>query len=215
MGGTVGSGKKNKDGPERAGRTGAKARSPDSGDGKAPPAKSSSNNRRGGHKTSPGTGGHDSKASRPSGSRSKKMSPKLHPDLGPAPAREPADTQALKDKLARLAQARTRIKTLKRSLERNFYEIGAILEDLHEHEVHRAKGYGSFDTFMQREIELNTELGLRLCRVVRAFRPDAAQHAGLERTTAALASLEGQEGDLEAPNGPAAPRAPHLPPHKR
>ena len=54
------------------------------------------------------------------------------------------------------------------------------------------KGYGSFEAFLEREIDLGKQLGLKLSRAVYVFQREAAVEAGLERVSAAIAVFDGE-----------------------
>lgn len=161
------------------------------------------------------------KAARPKPARAKPARPQVgaarrtRPTSAPSSgvsAHIPVGAAELKARLGQLATARGRIKTLRRSLDRNFHEIGTLLAQIEDEGLHQVKGYGSFEAFLEREVDLGVQLGLKLLRIARTFHREAAQAAGLERTTAALDALEGHEGDrrLAAGSGGSA-----LPPHKR
>lgn len=136
---------------------------------------------------------------------------------GPPVARTPERAEELKQKLGALASSVSRIRELKRTLPRSFYDIGQILQDIKNRRLYEVKGYGSFEAFVEREIDLGKQMSLRIVRIVQTFLRDAALAAGLERVTAALAALEGEEGteptgETSAPS--ASERRPVIPPHK-
>ncbi|MFW5926167.1 MAG: hypothetical protein ACOCV4_08360 [Myxococcota bacterium] len=135
------------------------------------------------------------------------------PPRGPT-VRAPDGADELKLRLGRLATARGRIKTLRRSLQNNFLEIGSLLSEIEDGRLHEAKGYGSFEAFLEREVDLGVQLGLRLLRIARTFHPEAAQQAGLERSAAALDVLRGEQ-EATGTSGPAPNARSALPPHKR
>ena len=105
--------------------------------------------------------------------------------------RRPQDSEELKQKLGALSQATSQIRGLKRSLNKNFYEVGQILRDIEVRRLYEVKGYGSFEAFVDREIDIGKQLSLKIARVVQVFIREAALSAGLERLSAALDVLEG------------------------
>ena len=138
---------------------------------------------------------------------------------GRAPVRTPERAEELKAKITALTTATNQIKGLKRSLNKSFYEIGTILGEIQAKRLYEAKGYGSFEAFVEREIELGKQMSLRIMRISQTFLKEAALSAGLERTSAALAALEGEEAQApQAAAGAASPMLParsHIPPHKQ
>lgn len=131
--------------------------------------------------------------------------------------RRPQDIEGRKQKLGALAQATSQIRGLKRSLNKSFYDIGQILRRIETERLYEVKGYGSFEAFVDREIDLGKQLSLKIVRIVQTFIREAAESAGLERVTAALDALEDDGGE----SAPAAPtttssggRSP-IPFHKR
>jgi hypothetical protein len=118
--------------------------------------------------------------------------------------RSPVGADELKAKIGALSTATQQIRALKRGLSRSFYEIGTILMDIRDRRLYEAKGYGSFDAFVEREIELGKQMSLRLVRIVSTFVKEAALSAGLERASAAVAALDGDVDHAQ----PAAPQTP-------
>lgn len=139
-----------------------------------------------------------------------------------APARAPERAEELKAKIGALASAIHQIKALKRTFNRSFYEVGEILRDVRDRRLYEAKGYGSFEAFVEREIDLGKQLSLKVVRVVSVFLREAAVGAGLERASLALAAFDGESegqatsgGTTSAPSSaPPLPARSALPPHK-
>jgi hypothetical protein len=136
------------------------------------------------------------------------------------PARSPVGAEELKMKLGALSTATAQIRALKRTLGKSFFEIGRILSEVQEKRLFEVKGYGSFESFAEREVpELGKTLSIRLARISQSFVREAAIAAGLDRTTAALAALDGESDMMTtstavpAPGASAATRS-SLPPHK-
>jgi hypothetical protein len=118
--------------------------------------------------------------------------------------RSPVGADELKAKIGALSTATQQIRALKRGLSRSFYEIGTILVDIRDRRLYEAKGYGSFDAFVEREIELGKQMSLRLVRIVSTFIKEAALSAGLDRASAAVACLDG-DADPAQPSAPQTP----------
>jgi hypothetical protein len=115
-------------------------------------------------------------------------------------ARQPLGADELKAKIGALATAIQQIRALKRSVSRSFWDVGTILGDIRDRRLFEAKGYGSFDAFVEREIELGKTVSLRLARVTQVLVREAAQAAGMDRAMAAVAALDG-ESDPSVPAG--------------
>lgn len=128
--------------------------------------------------------------------------------------RSPVGADELKAKIGALATQTAQIRALKRSLSRSFYEIGTILVDIRDRRLYEAKGYGSFEAFVEREIELGKQLSLKLVRIVGTFLREAAIAIGLERASAGIAAIDG-EAEAAAPRpavgaSPPSPTSPGL-----
>jgi hypothetical protein len=142
--------------------------------------------------------------------RRSKIPPKLT-------VRQPVGADELKAKIGALATATAQIRNLKRTLARSFMEVGAILIDIRDKRLYEAKGYGSFEAFLEREIELGKTTSLRLARAVDLFQRPAAVAGGMDKVLAAVAAFD---GDGETQSGPTPPtssgglRSP-IPFHKR
>ncbi len=106
--------------------------------------------------------------------------------------RSPEGADELKQKIGALATATAQIRNYKRALNKNFFDIGLILKDIDERKLYEVKGYGSFEAFLEREIDLGKQLGLKLSRAVYVFQREAAVEAGLERVSAAIAVFDGE-----------------------
>lgn len=122
--------------------------------------------------------------------------------------REPEGADALKTKVADLYSLMTRIKTLLKRLDRNFFDIGVTLVDIQAQELHLAKGYGTFEAFLDRERDLGGKaVNLKLMKVAQIFQKEAALDYGMERLFGALAALDGELGSPK----PAPSNVPPLP----
>ncbi len=124
--------------------------------------------------------------------RRSKIPPKLS-------VRAPVGADELKAKIGALATATAQIRNLKRTLSRSFMDVGVILMDIRDRRLYEAKGYGSFEAFLEREIELGRLTSLRLVRAVELFQRPAAIAGGLDRVVAAVGAFD---GDAEPQSGP-------------
>lgn len=98
----------------------------------------------------------------------------------------------LKARFAQLTSATSQISGLKRAMNKNFFEVGVILNRIRSERLYEVKGYGSFESFVEREIDLNKVICLRSARIAEAMVRDVALEAGLERASAAVAALDGE-----------------------
>ncbi len=103
-------------------------------------------------------------------------------------------TDHLKARFAALSNAVSQIKTLKRSLGKNFFEIGTQLERVRGEKLYEVKGYGSFESFVEREVDLDKLTCARLARMSKVLVRDAALEVGLDRACAAVAALDADAG---------------------
>jgi hypothetical protein len=120
----------------------------------------------------------------------------------------------LKAQFARLSAATSQITGLKRSLNKSFYDVGTLLNQIRNEKLYEVKGYGSFESFVERELDLNKVLCMRAARIAEAIHRDQALAAGLERAAAAVAALDG-ETEPVAPTRPAGSPAGGIPVHKQ
>lgn len=124
------------------------------------------------------------------------------------------DKQELKAQLGRLSGATSQIVGLKRNLAKSFYEIGTLLNQIRTEKLYVVKGYGSFESFLERELDINKLVSLRMARIADVLRKEDAAAAGFDRAAAAVAALDG-EVELPQSNRPVGSPASALPFHKQ
>ena len=146
--------------------------------------------------------------------RKKRGKPPKTSGKGPM-ARAPDNSDELKARIGALMSATSRIRSLKRAMNANFWEIGEILQHIEQGRLHEAKGFPNLETFVSRELDLAKNQGMKILKVTRTFQRAAAQAAGLERAMAALAALEGEEEAAASPQLPKRSASTVLPAHKR
>lgn len=133
------------------------------------------------------------------------------PGSARATIRVPDDAEQIKQRVAELFNQTQKIRTLRKRLEKGFYEIGQVLSEIQQQELYLAKGFGSFEAFLEREIDLGKQTSLKLIKIAHIFQQDAALDYGMDRLFAALAALEG-ESAIPKPSIPSAPGSrPFLP----
>jgi hypothetical protein len=112
------------------------------------------------------------------------------PGSARATIRTPTGAEDIKAKIGDLHNALIQIKGFRKNLGKGFYDIGHILKDIQARKLYEAKGYGTFEAFLEREIDLGKTTALRLVRVVSTFLKDAALELGMDRVFNALTALE-------------------------
>jgi hypothetical protein len=122
------------------------------------------------------------------------------PGSARATIRVPSGAEDIKAKIGDLHNALVQIKGLRKNLGKSFYDIGHILHDIQMRRLYEAKGYGTFEAFLEREIDLGKVTALRLVRVCTTFLKEAALELGMDRVVGALSAIEGTpEGNAHSP----------------
>ncbi|MFZ5890339.1 MAG: hypothetical protein ACOY0T_04655 [Myxococcota bacterium] len=129
------------------------------------------------------------------------------PGSARATLRTPDQAESIKARVMELHDALTRLRALKKQLPDRFFEAGTLLKHIREAKLFDAKGYASFESFVEREVDLGSRiLALRLARIPEVFVEDAARSAGLDALLAALEALE--QAPQRAQRNAARPPAP-------
>src|SRR3954447_1857786 len=124
------------------------------------------------------------------------------PGSARATIRVPVGSEDIKAKIGELHNALVQIKGFRKNLNKGFYDIGGILKEIQARRLYEAKGYGTFEAFLEREIDLGKTTSLRLVRVVSTFLKDAALEFGMDRLFNAIIALDTvNEGDAPAQKG--------------
>lgn len=137
------------------------------------------------------------------------------PGSARATIRVPQEAEQIKAKIAELYNQTQKIRTLRKRLEKGFFEIGEVLSEIQQQDLHQAKGYGSFEAFLEREIDLGKQTALKLIKISHTFQRDAALDYGMDRLIQALAALEGELLPKAAPSAPGSAQALPLKPPMR
>src|SRR6266496_2962877 len=96
------------------------------------------------------------------------------PGSARATIRVPSGAEEIKAKIAELHNQTQKIRTLRKRLDKGFYDIGLVLAEIQQQELYQAKGYGSFEAFLEREIDLGKQTSLRLMKIAHVFQHDVA-----------------------------------------
>lgn len=130
-------------------------------------------------------------------------------------ARAGLSKNELKAQFTKLSAAINQIGGLKRSINKSFFDIGLHLAQIRDERLYDVKGYGSFESFVEREIDLNKGLCLKMVRVTEALVREQAVAAGMERAVAAVSALDGETDLTSAPRPGGSPAAGGVPLHKQ
>lgn len=114
------------------------------------------------------------------------------PGSARATLRTPKAAEEIKGKIGLLHQRVSSINTLRKKLDKSFYEIGELLGEVQANQLFEAKGYATFESFLDREIELPRPQAIKLVRIVHTFDREAAQDYPLDRLMSALSALDGE-----------------------
>lgn len=137
------------------------------------------------------------------------------PGSARATIRTPSGAEEIKQKIADLHAQTQKIRTLRKRLDKGFYEIGQLLGDIQVRELFQAKGFGSFEAFLEREIDLGKMTCMKLIKVPAVFQKEAALDFGMDRVFSALSALEGELIPKAIPSAPGSkPGLPMKPPSR-
>jgi hypothetical protein len=117
------------------------------------------------------------------------------PGSARATIRTPAQAEDIKAKVLELHNALLQIKGLRKNLQKGFFDIGTVLREIQAKRLFEAKGFGTFEAFLERETaELGKTTALRLVRIAGLFQKEAALELGMDRIFMALMSIEAGDG---------------------
>ena len=104
--------------------------------------------------------------------------------------RTPDDADGIKQRISELHNVLVRIRGLRKNIDTTFYQLGAELKHIQEEKLHEAKGFSSFETFAERELDLGKATALKLARVPSIFLEAAARQYGMQAALAAIDALD-------------------------
>ena len=114
------------------------------------------------------------------------------PGSARATLRVPEGAEEIKKEVGQLMQVTSQVRQMRKRLDKNFYEIGQLLDAVQQDGLYEAKGYSTFESFLDREIDLPRSVSLRLIRITHTFHRETAYDFGIDRLTSALAALDGE-----------------------
>jgi len=124
--------------------------------------------------------------------------------------RTPDNADSIKQRISELHNVLVRIRGLRKNLNAEFFRIGNELRHIQEQKLYEAKGFSSFETFAERELDFGKATALKLTRVPEIFLEAAALKLGADAVLAAIDTLD--ERAQSAPQRKAAsPTRPNLP----
>jgi hypothetical protein len=137
------------------------------------------------------------------------------PGSARATIRVPTGAEELKAKIGELHNVLLQIRSYRKNLNKGFFDIGTVLRDVQQRKLYEAKGYGSFEAFLEREIDLGKTTALKLIKVSMVFVKPVALEYGMEKLFQALQVLDASsESPAKTSSGitppPAQPSNPRL-----
>jgi hypothetical protein len=126
------------------------------------------------------------------------------PGSARATIRTPENAEDIKQTVRDLHAALSQIKTLRKNLAKTFFDIGVVLKDIQARRLYEAKRFPSFESFVEREIDLGKTTSLRLVRVVGLFQKEGALEVGMDRVFAAITAID-STGEAEMARIPPPP----------
>jgi hypothetical protein len=113
------------------------------------------------------------------------------PGSARATLRTPEQAEDIKARIMALHERLNKIRGLKKRLPEQAHAAGTLLKEIRDQRLFEAKGYSSFEAFVEREIDLGSKLlALRLTRIPEVFTEQAARELGLDALVGALDAIE-------------------------
>lgn len=135
------------------------------------------------------------------------------PGSARATLRTPAQADRIKARIGELHTALGRVRALRKNLSDGFYELGHVLKHIADERLFDAKGYATFEAFVEREIDVGGKaVALKLSRVPDVFLEPAARQHGLDAVLAALDALDTAKPVQKRPAAKALQQKPLKPP---
>jgi hypothetical protein len=125
------------------------------------------------------------------------------PGSARATLRVPNEAEEIKKRISELHGVLGKIRVVRKNLTNGFFKLGELLREIQDKKLYEAKGYASFEAFVEREIDLGKTTSLKLVRVPSVFTEEASLSHGMEAVFRALDAL-----DEVASGAPAPARAP-------
>src|SRR6187431_3256445 len=104
--------------------------------------------------------------------------------------RSPDDADVIKQRISELLNVLVRIRALRKNLDDGFFQIGVELKHIQDEKLYEAKGFSSFESFAERELDLGKATAVKLARVPAIFLEAAARHHGIQAVLAAIDAID-------------------------
>jgi len=124
------------------------------------------------------------------------------PGSARATIRVPTGAEEIKAKIVDLHNSLNEIRSLRKNLAHNFFEVGLVLRDILARKLYEARGFGTFEGFLEREVDLGKVTSMRLVRATEVFTRDAALEYGMDRVVYVLNILEAPDKPTPAASSP-------------
>jgi hypothetical protein len=112
------------------------------------------------------------------------------PGSARATIRTPENAEDIKQKVRDLHTLLSQIKGYRKNVLKTFYDIGLVLREIQTRRLYEAKRFPSFESFVEREIDLGKTTSMRLVRLVHLFQREGALEVGMDRLFAGIAAMD-------------------------
>jgi len=116
------------------------------------------------------------------------------PGSARATLRTPTEAEEIKARIGELHAALGRVRALRKNLDKGFYGLGEELLGIQNKKLYEAKGYASFEAFVEREIDLGKTTSLKLTRIPALFQKEAALALGMDPLFRAIDAIDEPPG---------------------
>ena len=126
--------------------------------------------------------------------------------------RSPDDADSIKQRISELLNVLVRIRALRKNLDEGFFQIAIELKHIQDEKLYEAKGFSSFESFAERELDLGKATAVKLTRVPGIFLEAAARHHGIQGVLAAIDALDEHPSPAMQKKAATRPNLPLKPP---
>lgn len=120
------------------------------------------------------------------------------PGSARATIRTPVAADEIKAQISELFSMSEKLRAMKKNMPKTFFDVGLILREVQMRKLYTAKGFQSFEAFVEREIDLGKTLAVRLVKMVGLFQREAVTEMGMERALDMMGQLEGGDRTSES-----------------
>lgn len=112
------------------------------------------------------------------------------PGSARATLRTPSEAEEIKARIGELHAALGRVRAFRKNLVNGFFGLGEELRGIQAKKLYEAKGYASFEAFVEREIDLGKTTSLKLTRIPALFQKEAALALGMDALFRAIDAID-------------------------